>query len=306
MEYDTFTKIVDYLSKTDYWLKVLGGEPFVNPDFPKYIDYMSNKFKYTNIVTNGSLVTEKVLRKIKNPPSNISISIDSLGTKHDLNRNFPGAYDLAIKAIYSAKKIIPKTHITIPAVIEPGTIDETRKVFDYAKKNGCGVITIPIRRPIDPTYATSIKSKPYYKNYSKKDLVNYAKFMLEIAQDPVCENTEECLLLSFLYFIGKQSFLQKDKNCYVPLFEMEFNYRGEAFPCVYGLHWRGGISIHDPEFERKYYSLSVKNSKQCRYCTHDVINMDERACFPYHIYFQTKYHRLELLQELYDFIDHNK
>jgi len=301
MDFKTFKKVVNYLSLSSYWLNIVGGEPFINPEFPKYIDYLHHKIPLVNIVTNGFFVNEKILKKIKFPPTNISISIDAIGKKHNQNRGNRYAFQKAISAIKTCQKIIPSTWITISAIIDPENVDESQKLLKLVEKFNIHLIFQPLRRPIDPNFKTSLKSQPYYKNYSKKQLQKLINFLFKILNHPLIENSKEYLLSIPFYYMGEKIYLQKEK-CLLAIFQTDFNYKGEAFPCIHGVHWKGGIDIDDENFSKKLYKLSQKNSRLCHYCDRDFFNMENRMYFPLHIYLKSKLVRPWLIKKLKNFL----
>ena len=77
MKIETFKKIID-MNKQLLQIKLQGmGEPFVNKNYIQFIDYAS-KYGLVQFVTNGKLLTEKIIDNLYNKDniSNINVSID--------------------------------------------------------------------------------------------------------------------------------------------------------------------------------------------------------------------------------------
>jgi organic radical activating enzyme len=79
--FDQLQKSIDrYFKAVDYTfdVRLLGGEPFVNPDCYKYIDLLlqySSQFAYIFVFTNGTIIpNEKTLAVLKNPKVYVQIS----------------------------------------------------------------------------------------------------------------------------------------------------------------------------------------------------------------------------------------
>jgi radical SAM protein with 4Fe4S-binding SPASM domain len=86
MKYDTFRKIIDEISGKVYSIKFTGrGEPLINKDFPRFMEYLKDKkFGEIAIITNGQLMNEeKMLSMIDNGMDRIAFSIDGLKEEYE-------------------------------------------------------------------------------------------------------------------------------------------------------------------------------------------------------------------------------
>jgi radical SAM protein with 4Fe4S-binding SPASM domain len=89
MKFDTFRKIIDEISGKVYSIKFTGrGEPLINKDFPRFMEYLKNKkFGEIAIITNGQLLDdEKMLSIIDNGMDRIAFSIDGLKEEYETTR----------------------------------------------------------------------------------------------------------------------------------------------------------------------------------------------------------------------------
>jgi organic radical activating enzyme len=80
--------ISSFLDSIDFvfQIKLLGGEPFLNRDFAKLIDYLCNEKKYKNkfeiirITTNGTVKpSEKVIKSMRKNKSRIMVDVSNYG-----------------------------------------------------------------------------------------------------------------------------------------------------------------------------------------------------------------------------------
>jgi SynChlorMet cassette radical SAM/SPASM protein ScmF len=82
--------------------KLTGGEPMLHPRFLEIVDLLSAEGLSLNIETNGTLLTAKVARHLKDE-SNVSfvaLSIDGADAEtHDAFRNVEGAFDAALQGL---------------------------------------------------------------------------------------------------------------------------------------------------------------------------------------------------------------
>ncbi len=77
-----------------------GGEPLMRPDLFEIIRYAGDKGLRTVISTNGTLITHKTAKKIKDcGVSYVGVSLDGIGQVNDKFRGVDGAFDRAVEGI---------------------------------------------------------------------------------------------------------------------------------------------------------------------------------------------------------------
>lgn len=81
-----------------------GGEPLISKDFWKVAKYAFSKGFYLAVATNGTLISEKIARRLKNIGIKyVEISLDGPNAKiHDKFRGIKGAFDATIRGIKNA------------------------------------------------------------------------------------------------------------------------------------------------------------------------------------------------------------
>lgn len=97
---------------------ISGGEPFMRDDLKEIVQYATEhaKIPHVQIITNGTVVTEKVLEEIKPYISGIAVSIDGYSKFHATYIRDKGIFDDVIKAVKLCKKagiatsILPTIH----------------------------------------------------------------------------------------------------------------------------------------------------------------------------------------------------
>ena len=97
--------IVDQLDEAGVaGLSFSGGEPLVNKDFWKVAEYASTKGFYLTVATNGTLISEKVAKRLKDVGIRyVEISLDGPNAEiHDEFRGVKGAFDATIRGIKNA------------------------------------------------------------------------------------------------------------------------------------------------------------------------------------------------------------
>ena len=89
MNIETFKKLID-MNKQLIQIILQGmGEPFVNKNYLEFVNYASKYGIFVQFVTNGSLLSDKIIEKICNAEniSKINISIDGATSEVLKNKN---------------------------------------------------------------------------------------------------------------------------------------------------------------------------------------------------------------------------
>jgi 12,18-didecarboxysiroheme deacetylase len=129
-------RVIDDLA--DFGVPVIlfsGGEPLLRPDLPQMVDYAAKKGIRTVISTNGTLLTEKMIRAFDRIDiSYIGISLDGKEEVNDRFRGVEGAFYMALEGIRRAKRAGIKVGIRF--TMNKRTSKEIPFIFDLIEKEG--------------------------------------------------------------------------------------------------------------------------------------------------------------------------
>ena len=135
--------IIDQLVPFGSSVGIIGGEPFVNKDALEIIQYAAAKLHSVSIVTNGTLIDDKVaLALSKIPNLEITFSIDGPKDVHDQIRG-KGNYDRTtnvIRKILSFRATNEFPLIMTNTTVTPYGIDEIPAVIDQLEELGVDLI----------------------------------------------------------------------------------------------------------------------------------------------------------------------
>ena len=130
-------KIIDELVELKISRLALGGgEPLVRSDIYELIHYANNRDIRIHISSNGLLLTEANVKKLKECGlDSIQISIDSSNAiQHDYLRCSPGLFDKCLKAIDFIKK--HEIKLLVSTTITKLNIDELEDIAKMIKSKG--------------------------------------------------------------------------------------------------------------------------------------------------------------------------
>lgn len=161
-----------------------GGEPFLNKDLPDFLKYCSDKNIKINLITNGTLIDEKLAKKLSRIKNlNLVISLDGARPEtHDYLRGVKGTY----KKVLNTIKLLHKYNfynINISFTLNAKNINEIEEIYNFCILNKINSLSItPI---ILNSFYINLNSKkefeknllwPKYKDAKKAiDLIIYFK-----------------------------------------------------------------------------------------------------------------------------------
>ncbi len=129
-----FKEAIDILEGLGFYNHSLtGGEPLLHPLYFKFVKYLKHKGLYVNSPTNGTLLTEKNVRRLKESGiDSVSVSVDSLNPEiADKIRRHPGQLRKALNGLRLLKKHrIPLSVIIILAKHNIHNFSEMVRRFD--------------------------------------------------------------------------------------------------------------------------------------------------------------------------------
>ena len=120
-------------------VNITGGEPLLNPNLCKIIRICSSKHLIVSVVTNGMLLTQEIVLRMKDAGLNtIQISLDSaLANTHDKLRGLPGCYERIMASLKWFKK--NNINVCFSTVLSPESTsnsDEMKNLLKLAQRNG--------------------------------------------------------------------------------------------------------------------------------------------------------------------------
>ncbi len=127
----TFLDVSKNFNAKKITIAVTGGEPLLRKDLFEVMTYaVSLGFKW-GMVSNGFLVNEEVVEKLKRAGmSTLDISIDGLEKTHDEFRNIAGSYKQAMRAVKLFQKANFLGILRVTTTVHNKNIEELEQMFD--------------------------------------------------------------------------------------------------------------------------------------------------------------------------------
>ncbi len=106
-----------------FMVTLSGGEPLMEPEIWSIIQQFRKRGKSVQLISNGTLITERIARKIKDSNVNsVQISLDGLKETHNFQRGVDGCFEKSMSAIkHLVKEGIP---VTVNTIVSQRNIEE--------------------------------------------------------------------------------------------------------------------------------------------------------------------------------------
>lgn len=221
LKFLTYKEFTDVINKLLFLgckeIKIWGDEPFLNPDIIEMINYSKKKGLKIILPTNATLLSNKILNKIKNKVDEFQISYDSIDeVKFQKLRGYKK--QKVEEAIIRINKLSPKSKININVLISK---DNYFEVLDIVNKlNQYFNITQFSFLEMHDLSKSCVKGKLCKKEY-EYFLNEYNKINKKIKKD-LCFYGEENDLrskslklkeeISFFIDINKKIFIRNSQN----------------------------------------------------------------------------------------------
>ncbi len=179
-----------------------GGEPLIRPDFFEVVSYAASKGFYLSVATNGTLLTKKMVKKIKESGIEyVEISLDGFEKEHDEFRGLKGAWKRTCEGIRNCVEAGLDT--CVATTVTKRNFKDIPKLLDFVEKDlkasrFIAFNFIPVRRgnemigdDLEPEEREELQSFLYSKLKDKSCRLSvlstapqYARIAMEFTEGP--------------------------------------------------------------------------------------------------------------------------
>ena len=225
LAFKNFKKVYDEL--TPCYLNLTGiGEPLLNPEIFKIIEYARKKGSLVKMDTNATLLTdEKIKKLIDADPTFLSVSLDGI-TKESYNSirrgaNFDDVIQNLKKLVKYRNKVNSKTKIHLFLVLQKDNVLDLPEFIRFGDKLGIDAVNSTIVTPLGKNKNLgSLKIKEEDKKRIKEE-IDKLKGKIKISF-----NIESV----YNFLTGKVETMQ-DKKCFWPWYQFSLTWDGYVTPC---------------------------------------------------------------------------
>ena len=253
-------KLIDELALlgTKYIHFTGGGEPFVNDDIFKFIEYATNKGIYINIISNGlNLDEEKIIKLSKYNINAFFFSIDSHKAEiHDDIRRVKGIWDKVTSNINIIKKYMPDVKISINHVLNKMNIDDFGNFIKMKTEYDFDYINPLIVKDCEELFFTDEQIKKYNEN-----LQCYLELAKQYEIEYLCDNID--FFRQNISSEGDRS-TNLDLKCIYPSYCAFIDApSGFVYPCDCSIHRDRTLykigDLHNETFKEIWYGEKKNN-----------------------------------------------
>lgn len=226
LKFENFKKIFDEINPP--YLNLTGiGEPLLNPEIFKIIEYARKKNSLVKIDTNATLLNlENIKKLLKSKPSFVSISIDGITKKSYESIRVGGKFEEIIKnlrrLIEYRNKIQSETKIHLFFVLQQNNIYDLLEIIKFGDKLGIDSVNGTIVTPLGNN-----KNKENLK-ISKMNIPE-VKEELKSLRKKIKINLNIESIIDFLN--NPERVDHHNDSCFWPWYQSSITWDGYVVPC---------------------------------------------------------------------------
>ncbi|MFC2131826.1 radical SAM/SPASM domain-containing protein [Bacteroidota bacterium] len=129
-----------------FTLTLSGGEPLMRPDIFELLDHISKKNFNTQILSNGTLITDDIICRLKDTSvDRVQVSIDGLEKTHDSLRGMNGAFKSTVRAL--SPLIDAGFEVCVSITANKKNINEILDLVNYVGSIGVEIFKVGVFMP---------------------------------------------------------------------------------------------------------------------------------------------------------------
>jgi radical SAM protein with 4Fe4S-binding SPASM domain len=206
-----------------FFITLSGGEPLMEPEIWNIIHQFKRKKKTVQLISNGTLITRRVAKKLKDTVDSVQISIDGLEKTHDYQRQMDGCFKKSVTAIqYLVDEGVP---VTVNTLVSTRNYEEIPGLLDFFVQ--LGVTEFRATRLVLMGRGTGLESEVL----SPEQMKDLTMYMLEQRLTrTITVSPDECMC-----FLGEKihEYDLSWYGCPAGRTECAVDAQGNVYPCIF-------------------------------------------------------------------------
>ncbi len=265
--------IAEKLSRSGiFFITLSGGEPLMEPEIWNIIKQFKSKKKKLQLISNGTLITQRVAKKLKNYNiDSIQVSIDGLEKTHDYQRQMEGCFKKSINAIQNlVDEGIP---VVVNTLVSQRNIEEIPGLINFLVQ--LGVTEFRTSRLILMGRGTDLEQEVLSPEQAKK-LTLYILEQRKNRKD-ITISPDECMC-----FLGEKihEYNLSWQGCPAGRTEGAVDAQGNVYPCIFMTHDEFNMgNLIEESFDDIWCSekFNVIRNRQSN-CKCDIVDFCKGGC----------------------------
>ena len=279
---------IDSLSKMGVvYYSVSGGEPTLVKDLPERLAYAASKIPYVHLVTNGSTMTKDLAKRLgKTGIQEISVSLDGLQEFHNTMRGVENSFEKAWNAVGLLHQHAPQIEIVINSILTPYNLDSLRALRKKILGSFPDIYSKYLPLTQHELFLNSNQRPLVLENRPPASFAQMKVFIEEAILDPKIVNSGIFLRKALSYFAGQNDVMEEQKKCLYSYFSIQFNAKGNAYPCLTGCDLeenKNDMNLEDYINSANYRKMQ-SDLETCKKCRGNMMlcYYEPRLNFPFH------------------------
>ena len=226
-----------FLNKLHEWvgdahIGITGGEPLLRKDIFEILEHMRKLGLKTSFTTNGTLLNEKVIKKLSNSDIfNINVSLESAQKElHDFfrgNGNFKKTFDNLLKLREELNENNSKTLLVVETILTSKNLDTAIELLKLCEKNKMKVHFGNIVENLQINYTGDFKAESEYKPKNNKNIDKIFSYLIKNKTN-ILNSTSELNMIKDYYKNRKIDF-----KCFANVRTLFISSNGDVKLCQY-------------------------------------------------------------------------
>jgi len=251
LAFDQIVKLIDQVGRFSL-LTFSGGEPLMRKDIFDIVSYALNKKRLCNMITNGVLLDERILKLMVDKKFFLlNVSIDGLGQVHDEIRGVPGTFRKVIDNLkflreYKEKRKSRLPLVDVKLVLNNKNLTQLVDLYSLCEDMGVSFLTVSLQKEADIQFNGSflyqdLNNECFYKRYPPKDEIVDKALLISSLKE--IEDKNGKVHLRFyprfrsskeieLYLNSRERAAEFASSCLEPWSGLQINAFGDVYPCL--------------------------------------------------------------------------